>query len=126
MTQTDFKGYVRPLRDTYMHVGSPNPANPLLDLTEEQQAEFPGYVKWEAYPESDSPISGKFWTQEEIDKIGNGCELVTLLNDAIAETFAQRPAYYSETYCAGCHVALPVNEFVWVVDGVQTTDRVGN
>lgn len=119
------KGFVRPLRTAYVHVGTPGPKNPLRDLTEEEAERWGGYgyVKFEQYPEGSGP-SGRFWTQEALNKIGNGCRGVTTMGLALAETYARDPGFYGGTYCAHCRNHFPVGadgEFVW--DG--TDERVG-
>jgi hypothetical protein len=111
------KGFVRPVRRSYKHVGA-SIKNPLRDLTEEENARFPhGYVKFEVYPESESPKTGRFWTQEELDSIGKGCGAVTTMGQSIAETYARSPHFYGATYCAHCQMHRPVSEFVWDDDG---------
>jgi hypothetical protein len=113
------KGFVRPLRRSYRHVGK-KPKYPLLDLTPEQHAQYDhtgfGYVKYEAYPESESPLLGKYWTQKELDRL-NGCGTVTTIGLALCETYARDPHFYGSTYCCGCSKHLPVGEFVWSEDG---------
>lgn len=111
------KGFVRPLRTSYVHVGRPAPRFPLLDLTEEQQATYAGagYVKYESYPESEAAL-GHFWRQEELDDVGKGCGAVTVMAAAIAETYARNPGFYGATYCVGCNMHRPVGpagEFDW-------------
>jgi hypothetical protein len=115
------KGFVRPLRLSYRHVGI-QPTYPLLDLTEEQQKRVGhyGYVKFEAYPEDDSPVTGRYWTQEQLDN--KACGTVTSMALPLAETYARDPSFYGATYCAHCQKHLPVEEFVW--DG--TNERVGS
>lgn len=115
------KGFVRPVRHSYKHVGIPGPTYPLRDLTDEEKQRhasgpLPSYVKFEVYLEHDSPVSGRFWRQSELDKVGKGCGVVTRMGPAIAETYARDPQYYGSTFCAGCSVHLPVGEhgeFVW-------------
>lgn len=108
------KSFVRPVRHSYKHVGL-MPNYPLLDLTDEQKERFgDDFVKFEKYPESET---GRYWTQAELDRIGKGCGTVTSMNQAIAETYARSPNYYSDTYCMGCRMHKPVNEFVWEPDG---------
>jgi hypothetical protein len=46
------KGFVRPVRRSYTHIGQPAPKNPLRDLTDEERERYCGYVKFEAYPDS--------------------------------------------------------------------------
>lgn len=118
------KGFVRPLRDSYKHVGRPGPKFALRDLTDDERAaNEQRYVKYEQYPDG-GPLVGRFWTQDQIDKIDKGCGTVTRMPRACAETYARQPDYYGQTFCCGCGTYLPVGadgEFVW--DG--TDERVG-
>jgi hypothetical protein len=121
------KGFVRAVRRSYRHVGSSSPKNPLRDLTPdetERYSEF-GYAKYEEYPKGESSITGKYWTQTELDRIGKGCGSVTTMGQALAETYARDPSFYAGTFCAGCGTHFPVGEngeFVWIDDPTQ---RVG-
>lgn len=116
------KGFIRPYRGGYIHVGKPTPKYPLRDLTDEEKERFGhDYVKFEVYPESESPKTGKFWTQEQLDSIGAGCGNLTILAREIAETYARNPQFYGATYCVNCQKHLPVDEFVWS----GTNERVG-
>lgn len=49
------KGFIRPVRRSYIHAGL-TPKFPLRDLTPEEKGRYDkfGYVKYEAYPESES------------------------------------------------------------------------
>lgn len=119
------KGFVRPVRDRYQHVGLPAPRYPLRDLTAEELERYPtqGYIKYEDYPESESPLVGRFWTQAQLDKVDKGCGWVTTMGSAIAETYARNPRFYGSTFCSGCREHFPVGpfgEFTWL-DG----ERVG-
>ena len=119
------KGFVRPVRCEYKHVGIPGPKHELRDLTPEQHERYDrfGYVKYEAYPQSGSAITGRFWTQAQLDGIGKGCGTVTTMGVELSETYARNPKFYGATYCCGCSRHLPVGEtgeFVWL-DG----SRVG-
>lgn len=112
------KGYVRPVRRSYKHIGIPGPEHPLRDLTPAEIERWGKYeyVKYEAYPKAPGP-SGRFWTQVELDSIGKGCGTVTSMGQAIAETYAREPGFYGGTFCCGCGKHLPVGktgEFVWV------------
>jgi hypothetical protein len=117
------KGFVRPVRKSYKHVGLAQPANPLRDLTEEEKERFQrfNYAKYEQYP-SDSTVVGKYWTTDELAKIGNGCQTITTMGHALAETYARDPKFYGGTFCVGCGKHFPVDEFVW--EG--TNERVGS
>ena len=108
------KGFVRPYRDRYIHVGN-LPKHPLRDLTPEESERYNdvGYVKFEAYPEGGS-VTGRYWTQEQLD--ARGCGTETVMGRALSETYARDPHFYGATYCVGCQMHLPVLEFVWSVD----------
>lgn len=52
------------------------------------------------------------------------CGVVTTMGQALAETYARDPGFYSGTFCVGCRAHFPVGadgEFTW--DG--TTEKVG-
>lgn len=52
------------------------------------------------------------------------CGTTTRMGEALAETYARDPAFYSGTFCCHCRLHLPVGadgEFVW--DG--TDEKVG-
>ena len=112
------EGFVRPVRHSYRHVGAAGPNHPLRDLTEEERERYTkfGYVKFEAYPEDGSAVTGMFWTQARLDAVGKGCGTVTTMGLALAETYARDPRFYGATFCCGCGTHLPVGErgeFVW-------------
>jgi len=119
------KGFVRPLRTSYRHVGT-RPVYDVRDLTPEEHERYDayGYVKFEAYPavrDDRSSVTGQFWTQA---KLNSGCGSVTTMGLAIAETYARDPKFYGGTFCAHCGTHFPVGEhgeFVW--DG--TDQKVG-
>lgn len=110
------KGFVRPYRDAYRHVGT-RPTHPLHDLTAAERERYGqyGYVKHEAYPESDSPVVGRYWTQAQLD--APRCGAVTTMGRALSETYARDPGFYGSTFCCSCEKHFPVREFVWDADG---------
>ena len=114
------KGFVRPVRRSYLHVGATGPKYPLRDLTEDEKRVWGDeFAKFEVYPESMLPKTGKFWTQVQLDSVGLGCKTVTTMGQAIAETWARDVHFYGATYCVGCRMHKPVSEFVWVDDGTE-------
>lgn len=119
------KGFVRPVRRSYQHVGIAGPQHALRDLTPEERDRFgTEFAKYEEYPEGARSFAGRFWTQAELDRIGKGCGTVTTMGHALAETYARQPAFYASTYCCTCMMHRPVGrdgEFVW--EG--TNERVG-
>jgi len=58
-----------------------------------------------------------------------GCEAVTTMSRAIAETYARDPAFYGATYCTGCRMHRPTGaegEFTWMdAAGNDTGELVG-
>lgn len=108
------KGFIRPVRHSYKHIGK-NPPKNLRDLTAEEQVRFggQGYVKYEEYDST----TGMFWTQERLDKVYRGCGAITSMGLALCETYARDPKYYGSTFCVGCKSHEPVGEFVWTEDG---------
>lgn len=119
------RGFVRPVRPTYVHVGVAGPKHPTRPLTPEERESYGNqFAAFETYPESLRPATGRFWTQKELESIGKGCGAATTMNQAIAETYAREPSIYSGTFCSVCRKHFPVGEdgeFVW--EG--TTLRVG-
>lgn len=49
----------------------------------------------------------------------NTCGSITRMGQALSETYARDPTFYGSTFCVECNKHLPVNEFVWTVDGTQ-------
>jgi hypothetical protein len=119
------KGFVRPYRDSYKHVGI-RPTYPTVKLTTEQHERYDqfGYTVFEAYPEG-SPESnggsstGRYWTKADLE---SGCGSVTTMGRALSETYARQPSFYGATFCVRCNKHLPVAEFVWTADN----QRVGS
>lgn len=113
------KGFIRPFRKSYRHIGD-MPQHGLRDLTEEEKERFKafGYVAYEKYPTNeDDSILGRFWTQAQLDR--KACNSITTMDDTIAATYAAKPHFYGSTYCCICRKHLPVAEFVWVDDGTK-------
>lgn len=109
------KGFVRPYRDAYTHVGL-KPTHPLRDLTDEERARWGNeFAQFEPFPPGASSAIGRFWTQKELDT--KGCGTVTTMGRALSETYARQPSFYGMTFCVCCNRHLPVAEFVWTADG---------
>lgn len=51
-----------------------------------------------------------------------GCGAVTTMSQPIAETYARDPDFYGSTYCVGCRMHRPVDEFRWS----DSNERVGS
>lgn len=110
------KGYVRPLRLTYTHVGLARPAN-LRPLTEEEAERYPQYDWFEPYGDDRSPVRGRFYRETDF----KGCGAATTMGPTIAETYARAPKTYGGTFCVHCRNHFPVEQFVW-----EDGERVGS
>lgn len=119
------RGFIRPVRTTYKHIGSPGPRHPLRDLTPEEKERYReyGYVKFEAYPPDGSSVVGRYWTQDDLDRAVKGCGAVTTMGQALAETWARDIHFYGGTYCCACGKHFPIRNpdgspaFLWEPDG---------
>lgn len=113
------KGFVRPYRDSYKHVGNGGPKHQTRPLSDDEKSnplyQQQGYVLYEKYPLEMEPLTGKMWTQDEIDRT-KGCGTITTMSRALSETYARDPKFYGGTYCCGCRRHLPVAEFRWTAD----------
>jgi hypothetical protein len=80
------KGFVRPVRSSYVHVG-----------------------RMQEFENPDHPSGAvQNWSQ----RIG-GCGKVTTMGRAVAETYARDPGFYNGTFCCACGSHFPLDEFVW-------------
>lgn len=114
------KGFVRPVRRSYLHVGI-RPKYPLRELTEEEHERYDkfGYLFYEKYPDGEGCL-GRFWSEKMMN---SGCGgSMTTMSQRIAETYARDPSFYGSTMCVHCGSHFPVEEFVWA----RTNERVGS
>ena len=134
------KGFVRPVRDSYVHLGKELEQEKgtiqeliegVTDCSDWARSYYTvenGYTAYLKYPEEKSPLVGRFIKEEELKSIREkrkfieGCGAVTRMNQALAETYARNPKFYGATFCVGCKEHLPVDEFVW--EG--TDEKVGS
>ena len=107
------RGFVRPVRLSYVHAGNGGPEHPTRKLTAEEQERYGkyDYVLFEEFPEGDTVV-GRFWTSARLAQ-ARGCGQITSMSQAIAETYARDPKFYGSTFCATCKDHFPVGEFVW-------------
>lgn len=101
------KGFVRPYRDTYKHVG-PN----ICGLHVGPDGARVCYM--------DPGHAGACGTAT--GPRPQACRSVTTMGRALSETYARDPKFYGATFCCGCNRHLPVAEFTWTADG----ERVGS
>jgi len=45
------------------------------------------------------------------------CGVETVMGQKLSETYARNPYFYGATYCVGCQMHKPVEEFYWSKDG---------
>ncbi|HZR02403.1 MAG TPA: hypothetical protein VFA81_04420 [Burkholderiales bacterium] len=116
------KGFVKPVRRSYLHVGaSPLPAG-TRDLTPEDlkrygwAADEPPFIKYVEFPPGSKSL-GRFFTKEEVERAGKRCGAVTTMALSIAETYARNPRFYSGTFCCRCGAHFDLKEFTWEPDG---------
>lgn len=123
------KGFVRPVRRSYVHVGR-EVCGRIIPSDEWGEAEpEPGKV----YVCSDDPMHEgecRIWRQatpeqlKRLERTGmlGGCGVLTTMAQAIAETYAREPSFYGATFCCGCNTHITVGErgeFVWDVNGAH-------
>lgn len=121
------KGFVRPVRDTYIHIGKKlryAGIDKMLDKEEqdEMKRKYPSkepYIAVLGINDSQGKhLGGSYVTQKEFDawksgKLIGGCNTETRMGNALAETYARDPKFYGATFCCGYNKHLPVDEFVW-------------
>ena len=114
------KGFVRPLRRSYKHIGK-KICGDLLPTTDKKLG-GPRYMCNKANGHEGNHhyefITQWESAQPENRRIG-GCGTVTTMGLALCETYARDPYFYGSTFCVGCGTHLPVEEFNWVEDGQQ-------
>lgn len=122
------KGFVRPVRTSYVHVGrrvcgKPSNEAPPAGYAAMVCVMVPGHdgecLQW-------SGVRPAQFQRLKLTGYLGGCGTVTTMARAFAETYARDPKFYGATFCAGdgCRTHFPVGEhgeFVW--DG--TDERVG-
>ncbi len=96
------KGFVRPYRDAYKHVGIRNGG-------------CNNYKRPDGVMGGPCLLCGASQPEHHVD----GCGTVTTMGRALSETYARDPHFYSATFCVTCNRHLPVAEFVWTADGAR-------
>lgn len=114
------KGFVRPLRRSYKHVGR-KLRGELEMLPEPKEISGKIYAAIDRFKVGET-TAGSYLTQDEVDQIKRsgfygGCGAVTSMGLALCETYARDPKFYGATFCSGCGTHLPVGEFRWEEDG---------
>lgn len=125
------KGFVKPVRNKYLHVGAPPLPDGARDLTEDERKSWVNdsdkdpFVKYVPYPSAaDGKSLGKFFTRSQVARAGRRCGSVTTMGQTIAETYARNPNFYGGTFCCACGAHFPLNEFTWEPDGEPMDTRL--
>ena len=125
------KGFVRPYRDAYVHVGKKlryHSIDRIFEKPEKNETNGKSYVATLNIIGSEGSIIGaSYVTQSELDawkegKLIGGCGTLTTMGRALSETYARNPEFYGATFCCGCNKHLPVDEFIWA----GTSEKVGS
>lgn len=103
------KGFVRPLRRSYLHVGYQRKC-------QKSYVDEKGET-WVCNLHDRSQDRCVGWGKASNER--KGCGKVTTMGLALCETYARDPKFYGATYCTTCQRHLPVNEFKWVEDGQE-------
>lgn len=114
------KGFVRPVREVYLHIGRKICGKP----ARLGRALPPGKVAFVCINASNHEGECTGWTavaQSQLDRLQatgylGGCGTETRMGRALAETYARQPDFYSGTFCCACRDHYPVGEvgeFIW-------------
>lgn len=118
------KGFVRPVRRTYQHrgrhvCGKPMPPEHVKPGEFFVCADAPGHA---GECHHFTPVPDYQMRRFKARNLIGGCDTITSMGPAIAETYARDPKFYGSTYCTHCLMHRPVDEFVW--EG--TDEKVGS
>jgi len=120
------KGFIRPVRQDYIHVGQSICAKGIPHSEPSFEAPKLGgnrnicLLPFEHEGECDGPFMNV--SQHEHARLlqshrRGGCGTSTHMGLALSETYARDPKFYGSTFCCMCNRHLPVAEFVWSKDG---------
>lgn len=112
------KGYVRPVRTSYVHTGRLICGKVQSPDEYGLPADAVAYVcSMEKNHEGDcrifSPVNKRELRRLETTGFLGGCDTTTTMHTTLAETYAANPKFYSATYCCQCMMHINVNEFQW-------------
>ena len=122
------KGFVRPVRRTYTHIGrsvcakmqtlhmprAPKLGGPRL-ICGRPEGHNDECACWEELSQPEHAIA------ERTHRLG-GCGATTTMGIALAETYARDPKFYNGTFCATCRAHFGLDQFVWT----GTDEQVGS
>lgn len=112
------KGFVRPYRDAYKHVG---PFVERCEATTQADGEENPHQCVRPYPHGgEHEFNALMILNGPIRFMAGGrrggCGSITTMGQALSETYARDPTFYGATFCGRCNKHLPVAEFVWTAD----------
>lgn len=112
------KGFIRPYRDRYIHVG-----RKVCGKMRDNNGQLGGTRLVCTMPSNHKGDCNGFesMTQPEHAKVLDngyfgGCGTVTTMGTKLSETYAREPKFYGATFCVRCNKHLPVGEFRWTAD----------
>lgn len=114
------KGFVRPYRDAYEHVG--RKVERCEATRTDGDYENPRQCNRRFQHEGDHQFDALMLLSGPIHFLPlreGGCGSVTTMGRALSETYARDPKFYGATFCCSCNRHLPVAEFVWTNDREQ-------
>lgn len=118
------KGFVRPYRDAYKHVGR-SVCGKIVRVDPTGCLGGPREICEEPFGHDGVCVSSnRAVTQHEAAELERshrkgGCNTVTTMGRALSETYARDPSFYGATFCVHCNAHFPVADFVWTADGAQ-------
>jgi hypothetical protein len=129
------KGFVRPYRDAYKHVGRRVCGKPRQLLTSSGIDPTPLPVVCTDEPDHAgdctvwAPVDSDAAMAKARDRhVLGGCGSVTTMGRALSETYARDFTFYSGTFCVHCNAHFPVGEhgeFVWIERDGSIGPKVG-
>lgn len=99
------------MRETILTDGQPVPDNRSHTEIDPATGMQKGYVVLKDRDPQVRPIRYEYTHKK--------CGAVTRMGQALAETYATDPTFYTGTYCIGCRTHFPVAEFVWKDTNIQ-------
>lgn len=120
------KGFVRPVRKSYLHVGRKYDGP--LEMIDPRVINDKTYVAIAPVYSNGKRIGGAYLMEHEVQQFMatggyvGGCHTITTMATPIAETYARNPSFYGATYCCHCMRHVSVGECHW--EG--TNEKVGS
>lgn len=113
------KGFVKPVRDTYVHVWRTVCAK--MQPSDDKRIGGPRQVCSRKH--NHTGACGNWWNlaQSFHHKLETShrveCGAATTMGRSLAETYARDPSFYSGTFCVACKEHFPLEQFAWDEEG---------